>query len=64
MKILCPNLDMIDISCDGWDNTEEQCTSHPLWSLQKQNSWVKRSENNMKDIIGISIIACLHFRLG
>ena len=26
MKILCPNLDMIDISCDDWDNTEEQCS--------------------------------------
>ena len=25
-----------------------------LWSLQKQNGWVKRNENNMKDI-GISI---------
>ena len=28
----------------------------PLWPIQKQNGWVKRRENNMKDIIGISII--------
>ena len=28
-----------------------------FWSLQKQNGWVTRSENNMKDILGISI-AC------
>ena len=27
----------------------------PLLSFQKQNGWVKRSENNMKDIIGISV---------
>ena len=27
----------------------------PLWYLQKQNGWIKRRENNMKDIIGISI---------
>ena len=26
-----------------------------LWSLVKYNGWLKRSENNMKDIIGISI---------
>ena len=27
----------------------------PLWFLQKQDSWLQRSENNIKDIIGISI---------
>ena len=26
-----------------------------LWSFQKQNGLLKRSENNMKDIIGLSI---------
>ena len=26
-----------------------------LWSLQKQNSWVQKSENNIKDIVGILI---------
>ena len=35
----------------------------PLWSLQKQNGWVKKSENNVKDIIGISI-ACHVFIQG
>ena len=37
-----------------------------LWSLQKQNSWGERSENNMKDIVGIFIIAfwCFHLRWG
>ena len=27
----------------------------PVWSLDKQNDWIKISENDMKDIIGISI---------
>ena len=26
-----------------------------LWSFQKENGWVQRSENNMKNIMGISI---------
>ena len=35
----------------------------PSWFLQKQNGWVKRSENNMKDVIGISIVYWLvHLR--
>ena len=36
MKILYPNVDIFDIRCDGRDNTKEK------WSLQKQNSWVKK----------------------
>ena len=37
----------------------------PLWSLQKQNVWVKTSENNMKAIIGISVAYWLvHLRWG
>ena len=35
----------------------------PLWPLQKKNSWMKRSKNNKKDIVGISIIAYWHFHL-
>ena len=35
----------------------------PLWSPQKQNSWVKRTENNMKGIVGISIIVYWRFYL-
>ena len=27
----------------------------PLWSLQKENRWVKRKDSKMQDIIGISI---------
>ena len=37
----------------------------PLQSFQKQNGWVKRSENNMKDIKGISIAYwSVHLRWG
>ena len=35
----------------------------PLWSPQKQNSWVKRTENNMKSIVGISVIVYWRFYL-
>ena len=27
----------------------------PLWFLQEQDGWVQRSENNLKDITGISV---------
>ena len=27
----------------------------PLWSLQKENRWVKRKDSKLQDIIGISI---------
>ena len=37
--------------------------SFSLRSLQKQNGWVKRSENNIKDITGITIAYwCVHIR--
>ena len=36
--------------------------SFPLWSLQKQNSSVK-GENNMKNIVGISVITYWRFYL-
>ena len=36
----------------------------PLWFLEKRNSWLKGSKNNMKDIVGISIIAYMRFHLG
>ena len=36
----------------------------PLWSLQKQNGWVKKSENNIKDTIGISIACCVFSTVG
>ena len=30
--------------------------SFTLWSLQKQNSWVEKRENNMKDIEGFLLL--------
>ena len=36
----------------------------PLWSFEKRNSLLKGSENNMKDIVGISIIAYWRFHVG
>ena len=37
----------------------------PVWSLDKQNDWIKISENDMKDIIGISIAYLrVHLRWG
>ena len=37
----------------------------PLRSLQKQNGWLKGSESNMKDIIGIHIAyQRVHLRWG
>ena len=44
------------IECDGRDKQKRNVAGFPLWSLQKQNGSLKRSENNMKDIIGISIV--------
>ena len=42
---------------------ESSATAVPLWLLQKQNSWVKRSENKMKDSVGISTITYWRFHL-
>ena len=38
----------------------------PLWSLQKQNGWVKRSQNNIKDIKGCWLLPhwCVHIGWG
>ena len=36
----------------------------PVWSHQKQNSWIKKSENSMKDFVGISIIAYWRYTRG
>ena len=33
-----------------------------LWSFHKQNDWVKRRKNNMKDVTGV-YIAYWHFHL-
>ena len=51
MKILYSNLNILDIKYDGRNNTKSSVFL--LRSFEKQNSWVKISENDMKDIIGI-----------
>ena len=56
MKILYPNLNILNKRCDGRITQKSSVTAFPLWSLQKQNGWVKRSESNMEDIIEVSII--------
>ena len=34
---------------------KSSAAAFPLCSFQKQNGWLKRNENNMRDIIGISV---------
>ena len=34
------------------DNRKEQCSFISIVIPLQQNGWVKRSENNMKDIVG------------
>ena len=41
MKIVYPNLDILNIMCDGWDNTEEQCVCISIVVPSKKNVWVK-----------------------
>ena len=58
---LLPDYLYTDIRCDSRD----QGRAFILRSLQKQNGLVKRSKNNMKDIIGISIAYWrVHLRRG
>ena len=40
---------------DGRVNTKNSAAAFPLRSLQKQNGWVQRNVNNLKNIMGISI---------
>ena len=46
---------MLDIWRNGRDNTKDSAAAFSLRSLQKQNGWVQRSKNNVKNIMGISI---------
>ena len=62
MKILYPNLNKLDIRCDGRDNIKEQRSCIFIVVPSKKERWVKRSKNNMKDIVGISIIAYWNFK--
>ena len=45
---------IIDIRCDGKDNTKEQCSCISIVVFSKKNGWIKWRENSMKDIIEIS----------
>ena len=54
MKSLYPDLNILNIRCNGKDNTKEQCGCISIVVPSEKNGWVKRRENNAKDIIGIS----------
>ena len=58
MKILYLNFNILDTRCDSRNNAKEQCSSISIAIPSKTewlDGWLKRSGNNMKDIIGISI---------
>ena len=59
MKLLHPNLNILDIRWDGRDNTKEQCRCISFVVSSKTERLGKKSENNIKDIIGISIACCV-----
>ena len=53
MKILYPTLNIFDMAEVRWQagiTKESNVAAFPLWSLQKQNGWFKRSKNNMNAI--------------
>ena len=59
MKILYSNLNILHIRREDKNNTKEQCgcisTVAPSKEQKKnkKNGWVKRRENDVKDILGI-----------
>ena len=55
MKILYPNLDNSIEGAMAGITQKSSVAPFPLWSLLKQNGWVKRSKNNLKDVIVYSI---------
>ena len=56
---------MLNKRCCGRGNTKSSVATFPLWSLQKQDSWVQRSENNIKDMTEVSIAFWLvHLKCG
>ena len=58
MKIIYLNLNIPNIRCDSRDNKKQQCSCISTATHSKIDwleGWLKRSENNMKDIIGISV---------
>ena len=59
MKILYPNINVLDITSNCRDNAKEQCICISIVIPIKRNGWVKRSEIEMKDIIGTSVAYAL-----
>ena len=55
MKLLFPNLNKLDIRCDGRDNAKKQCSSISIVVLSKAEWLHKKREKKMKDIERISI---------
>ena len=51
MKIFYPNLSILNIRCEGKDNTKEQCDCISIVLPSKRNGWVNLHKNNAKDII-------------
>ena len=62
MNILYPNLNIFDIRCNCGENTKEQCSCISIVGSSKTEWLGKKRENNMKDVIRISI-AYWHFHL-
>ena len=55
MKILYPNLNRLDLRCDGAHKTKEQRSSIPI-AVPSETEWLgKKSKNSMNDVIEISI---------
>ena len=48
-------LNILGVRSNSRNNAKGSAAAFPLLPLQNQTGLVKRSENNMKDIIGISI---------
>ena len=53
MKILYPNLNILDIRCDGRDNTKEQCRCISIVVSSKPEWLGKKDRKQHNDIIGI-----------
>ena len=55
MKIFHLNLNLLDIRCDGMDNTKEQC-SYISIAVPSQTEWLgKKKRTNIKNVIEISV---------
>ena len=54
MIIVYPNLNILNIRCDGKNNTIDKCSCIYFVVSSQKDGWVKWLENNVRDIIGIS----------